>query len=151
MLIGVSGTASSIYHRIGAGAETRYEARAYAATKVERGRISRPFCPKPNTYLNCYIWIRSCDRDFLFMYHDDKRTDGMLSGACHTLLMNLPTLAGGCMKNLINWFEIPVTIMARAIAFYEQSDAEKYRYVRGSHGWGGPGRKPYAEPGPGGR
>lgn len=24
------------------------------------------------------------------------------------------------MKNLINWFEIPVTDMARAIAFYEQ-------------------------------
>lgn len=42
------------------------------------------------------------------------------------------------MKNLINWFEIPVTDMARAIAFYEQVMQISLRH----HGWGGPGRIP---------
>lgn len=53
------------------------------------------------------------------------------------------------MKNLINWFEIPVTDMARAIAFYEQVMQISLR--RETMDGGGLAVFPYVEPGPGGR
>ncbi len=52
------------------------------------------------------------------------------------------------MKNLINWFEIPVTDMARAIAFYEQVMQISLR--RETMDGADLAVFPYAEPGPGG-
>ncbi|ABX68538.1 VOC family protein [Salmonella enterica] len=52
------------------------------------------------------------------------------------------------MKNLINWFEIPVTDMARAIAFYEQVMQKSLR--RETMDGADLAVFPYAEPGPGG-
>jgi len=43
----------------------------------------------------------------------------MLSGALFYSSPEFTTQAGGRMKSIINWFEIPVADMARAIAFYE--------------------------------
>lgn len=51
------------------------------------------------------------------------------------------------MKNLINWFEIPVTDMARAIAFYEQVMQIS---LRRKPWMGRTAVFPYVEPGPGG-
>jgi hypothetical protein len=42
----------------------------------------------------------------------------MLSGALHTLLLNSLT-SRRKYENVINWFEIPVADMDRAVAFYE--------------------------------
>lgn len=47
-------------------------------------------------------------------------TDSMLSGALSYTPHEFTHTRRRMYENLINWFEIPVTDMARAIAFYEQ-------------------------------